>query len=101
MTMTTRIRVGVTSIVSIVALSVVMTGQRQGGGRAGAQRRIAEPRDLAQRRAQAFHDMYAAPPDKAVLAERISLVSRERAGAAKAARVLPINYGSFDPEFRL
>ena len=63
-------------------------------------REIGETPDFALRRAQAFHDMYAAPPDKATLAARVERAASQTIGGRRA-RALPINYGSFDPEFRL
>jgi hypothetical protein len=87
-------RIAGASIAFALALSVIVGGQPPGQGP------VRESPDVALRRAQAFHDMYAAPPDKAVLAQRTA--PSGRAGAtARSIRALPINYGSFDPEFRL
>ncbi len=61
-------------------------------GRSGAE--IGEPPDIAFRRLQALHDMYAAPEDKAEFDRR----ERQESGTGKP---LPINFGGTDENNRL
>src|SRR5215207_1596872 len=58
---------------------------------------IGEPPDVALRRLQALHDMYAAPEDQAEYDRR----RRIPEGSGQAARPLPINFGGADENFRL
>jgi photosystem II stability/assembly factor-like uncharacterized protein len=84
----------------LVAATLLISGQRQPAGRPA---RSAEAPDAALRRAQAMHDMYAAPPDKQQLSTRVERFRAASAAAAarRPARPLPIVYSTFDPDFRL
>lgn len=81
----------VASVIMLAACCVIVGGQEP--------LQVREDPSVALRRAQAFHDMYATPEDKAALAARMALPATTRDG--KPPRALPINYGSFDPAFRL
>ena len=93
--MTHRTKLVVVSLTLVMALTVVTGGQPPDASP------VRETPGVALRRAQAYHDMYAAPPDKAALAQRMSQVQERGRAGGKTPRVLPINYGTFDPEFRL
>lgn len=99
--MTRTARIVAVSLTVILALAVVTLGQRQPAERGGGGNRIGEAPDAALRRAQLMHDMYAAPTDRAALTDRVAQARTSRGAGGKAPRALPINYGSFDPGFRL
>jgi photosystem II stability/assembly factor-like uncharacterized protein len=86
-------RIAIASFAVTIAFGALLVGQPSND-------LVHEDPNVALRRAQAFHDMYAAPPDKTALNAQAARFGATPA-AARVARPLPINYSTFDPAFRL
>ena len=94
-----RLRWGLLLALSLGAAAGVPASSQQPTGplppRSGQE--IGEPPDIALRRLQALHDMYAAPGDQAEYDRR----RRVPEGSGPVPRALPVNFGGVDENFRL
>jgi photosystem II stability/assembly factor-like uncharacterized protein len=88
-------------VIASCGLSVSLGQEKKGGP--PKRLRVAEPPDIAERRAKAFHDIYAGDAEIGALTDAIKEYkrARESRGPVRPARPLPINFPSRDRSLRL